>query len=109
MPRPRSKGASVPPTPTAFANAAHARGLLTANRDLLAEAVTTLEAGQRRLALASALEDLAVAETREGDTHGAIAALDRALAVYAACGARWDVARIRRRLRRLGVRRRLAS
>jgi DNA-binding CsgD family transcriptional regulator len=41
--------------------------------------------------------------------YQAIAALDRALAIYAACGANWDQARVRRRLRRLGVRRRLAS
>jgi DNA-binding CsgD family transcriptional regulator len=62
----------------------------------------------RQLALASALEDLSVAEARADRTHQAIAALDRALAIHAACGASWDLARIRRRLRHLGVRRRLA-
>jgi DNA-binding CsgD family transcriptional regulator len=91
------------------ASAAHARGLLTGDRDLLSQAVTILEAGQRRLAFASAVEDLGVAEGRAGHTREAIAALDRALAIHAACGARWDLARVRRRLRRLGVRRRLAS
>jgi DNA-binding CsgD family transcriptional regulator len=95
--------------PATLASAAHARGLLTGDPAVLAQAVTALEAGPRQLALASALEDLAVAEARAGRTHQAIAALDRALASYAACGASWDLARVRRRLRRLGVRRRLAS
>ncbi len=95
--------------PATLASAAHARGLLTGDPAVLAQAVTALEAGPRQLALASALEDLAVAEARAGRTHQAIAALDRALAIHAACGASWDLARVRRRLRRLGVRRRLAS
>lgn len=82
-----------------------------AHRDaaLLARAVGILEAGQRPLALASALEDLAVAETRACRTDQAIAALNRALVIHADCGARWDLARVRRRLRQLGVRRRLAA
>jgi DNA-binding CsgD family transcriptional regulator len=67
------------------------------------------QAGQRPLALASALEDLAVAETRAGRTGQAIAALDRALVIHAGCGARWDLGRVRSRLRQLGVRRRLAA
>ncbi|MDB5067122.1 MAG: LuxR family transcriptional regulator [Chloroflexi bacterium] len=98
-----------PAVPAVLASAAHARGLLTGNPESLAQAVTILQAGRRRLALASALEDLGVAEARVGRTHEAIAALDSALAIHAACGARWDLARVRRRLRRLGVRRRLAS
>jgi len=98
-----------PAAPAMLASAAHARGLLTADPALLARAVTVLEAGPRQLALASALADLGAAEARAGRTHQAIAALDRALAVHAACGASWDLARVRRRLRRLGVRRRLAS
>ena len=98
-----------PGAPAMLASAAHARGLLTGDPALLARAVTVLEAGPRQLALASALEDLGVAEARAGRTHQAIAALDRALAIHAACGASWDLARVRRRLRRLGVRRRLAS
>ena len=98
-----------PGAPATLASAAHARGLLTADPALLAQAVSALEAGPRQLALASALEDLSIAEARAGRTHEAIAALDRALAIHAACGASWDLARVRRRLRRLGVRRRLAS
>jgi len=98
-----------PDAAAAFASAAHARGLLTGDVTLLAQAIAALEAGPRQLAMASALEDLAVAEARVGRPHQAVAALDRALAIYAACGASWDQARVRRRLRRLGVRRRLAS
>jgi DNA-binding CsgD family transcriptional regulator len=98
-----------PDLPSAAASAAHARGLLTGDAALLARAVGILEGGQRPLALASALEDLAVAQTRAGRTDEAIAALDRALVIHAGCGARWDLARVRRRLRQLGVRRRLAA
>ena len=98
-----------PGIPACQASAVHARGLLTADPGLLAEAVTLLEAGQRRLALASALEDLAVADIRAAHRDQAIAALDRAMASYADCGARWDLARVRRRLRQLGIRRRLAA
>ncbi|HUN32871.1 MAG TPA: AAA family ATPase [Trebonia sp.] len=92
-----------------LASAAHARGLLTGDAVLLGQAVAALEDGPRQLAMASALEDLAVAEARAGRSHLAVAALDRALGIYAACGASWDLARVRRRLRRLGVRRRLVS
>jgi DNA-binding CsgD family transcriptional regulator len=98
-----------PGIPAIVASAVHARGLLTGNPGLLTQAVTILEAGQRRLALASALEDLAMAEIRAGGTDHAIAALDRALVIYAACGARWDLARVRRRLRQLGIQRRLPT
>jgi DNA-binding CsgD family transcriptional regulator len=98
-----------PGVPSAAASAAHARGLLTGDAGLLARAVGILEAGPRRLALASALEDLAVAEIRAGRTDQAIAVLDRALVIYADCGARWDLGRVRRRLRQLGVQRRLAA
>jgi DNA-binding CsgD family transcriptional regulator len=95
--------------PVFQASAVHARGLLTGDPGLLAQAVSILESGQRRLALASALEDLAVAEVRAGRNEQAIAALDRALAIHAACGARWDLARVRRRLRQLGIQRRLPA
>ena len=98
-----------PGVPVMQASAAHARGLLAGDLGLLARAVSILEVGQRRLALASALEDLAVAEVRAGRRDQAIAALDRALASYGACGARWDLARVRRRLRQLGIHRRLPA
>jgi len=98
-----------PGVPVFLASAVHARGLLTGDPSLLSQAVTILEAGRRRLALASALEDLAVAELRAGSNDEATAALDRALVIYADCGARWDLARVRRRLRQLGVQRRLPA
>jgi len=98
-----------PGLPAVRASAVHARGLLTGDPRLLSHAVSILEAGQRRLALGSVLEDLAVAEIRAGRTEQAIAALDRALVIHAACGARWDLARVRRRLRQLGVQRHLPA
>jgi DNA-binding CsgD family transcriptional regulator len=98
-----------PGVPAMVASAAHARGLLTGDAALLAEAVTVLETGVRRLTLSSALEDLAMAEVAAGRTEQAVGALDRALALYSGCGARWDLARVRRRLRRLGVQRRLPA
>jgi len=98
-----------PGVPAFQASAAHARGLLTGDPALLARAAGLLSSGQRRLALASALEDLAVAEIRAGHPDQAVAALDRALAIHAGCGARWDLARVRRRLRQLGINRRLPA
>ena len=50
-----------------------------------------------------------MAQIRAGRSDQAIAALDRALAIHAACGARRDLARIRRRLRQLGIHRRLPA
>jgi DNA-binding NarL/FixJ family response regulator len=92
-----------------LASAVHARGLLTGDPGLLAQAVSILQAGRRRLALASALEDLAVAQIRTGRSDQAIDALDHALVIHAACEARWDLARVGRRLRQLGIRRRLPA
>jgi DNA-binding CsgD family transcriptional regulator len=98
-----------PAVPVFLASAVHARGLLTGDPGLLAEAVGILESGQRRMALACALEDLAAVQIQAGLRDQAIAALDRALASHAACGARWDLARVRRQLRQLGVQRRLPA
>jgi DNA-binding CsgD family transcriptional regulator len=103
------RSAATPSAPALLASAVHAAALLTGDRDRLAEAVDLLQAGPRRLALASALEDLGVAEGRDGRTEQAISALDRALSLHAACGASWDLARVRRRLRQLGSKRRLPA
>jgi DNA-binding CsgD family transcriptional regulator len=103
------RAAANPGAPVFLASAVHACGLLKGDPGPLAEAVSILEAGQRRLALASALEDLAAARMRAGRGEQAIAALDRALVIHAACGARRDLARVRQRLKRLGVQRRLAA
>jgi DNA-binding CsgD family transcriptional regulator len=96
-----------PSFPAVRAAAAHARGLLDGSADALEEAVT---AGHTvPWARASATEDLALlsgaGETAESRRR-AVAALDSALAAYEAMGATRDVARVRRRLRRMGVRRR---
>jgi DNA-binding CsgD family transcriptional regulator len=63
--------------------------------------------GTRPLATASALEDLGRLQGSEGATDDAIASLDRALSIDVLAGARWDAARVRGRLRQLGVRRRI--
>ena len=48
-------------------------------------------------------------QASEGATDDAIASLDRALAIDTQAGASWDAARVRRRLRQLGVRRRIIA
>ena len=89
--------------------AAHTRGLLSADEQLLSRAVELLEGGPRPLALASALEDLGAGQVSSGRTEEGIEALGRALTVYAQCGAAWDAGRVRSRLRAQGVRRRLVA
>ena len=88
---------------------AHARGLWRSSTRLLDTAASLFETGQRPLAAASALEDLGRLQVAEGATDDAIASLDRALAIDAQVGASWDAARVRRRLRQLGVRRRIIT
>jgi DNA-binding CsgD family transcriptional regulator len=61
--------------------------------------------GPRPLAHASALEDLGRIFSQQGETDRAIDVLDEALTVTSTAGAEWDTARIRARMRRLGVRR----
>ena len=87
---------------------AHARGLWRSSIGQLETAASLFEAGPRPLATASALEDLGRLQACEGATDDAIASLDRALAIDARAGASWDAARVRRRLRQLGVRRRIS-
>jgi DNA-binding CsgD family transcriptional regulator len=86
---------------------AHARGLWRNSADDLATAASLFATGPRPLATASALEDLGRLVASQGATDHAIASLDRALAIDAPTGASWDAARVRRRLRQLGVRRRI--
>jgi DNA-binding CsgD family transcriptional regulator len=73
----------------------------------LQTAASLFAAGPRPLATASALEDLGRLQASEGAADDAIASLDRALAIDVQAGARWDAARVRGRLRQLGVRRRI--
>ena len=83
--------------------AAHSRGLVTRDPGLLAEAAAQHPDPWAR---ASAAEDLGVLHGRQGDRDQAIGHLKDALAGYCQVGADRDQARIRRRLRQLGIRRR---
>ena len=92
-----------PGFPALAAAAAHSRGLATRDPGLLAEAATQHPDPWAR---ASAAEDLGVLHGRQGDRDQAIRHLKDALAGYRQVGADRDQARIRRRLRQLGIRRR---
>jgi DNA-binding CsgD family transcriptional regulator len=84
----------------------HCRGIWADSVNEMRVAASIYEEGPRPLAYASALEDLGRILTQRGDAPGAIDAFDKALLVTTSVGANWDSARIRARLRRLGVRRR---
>jgi DNA-binding CsgD family transcriptional regulator len=94
---------------TAAGISAHARGLVAGDPDLLAAACEELDGSPRRVARASAREDLGRTLVEVGDRDRGIEALGLALVAYTAAGAVWDAARTRRRLRDLGVRRRLVA
>jgi DNA-binding CsgD family transcriptional regulator len=91
------------------ATSAHARGLVSEELAALEEATRLFAGSPRLLALASAHEDHGVALVRTGDREGGISELGNALQIYSSAGAVWDAARTRRRLRELGVRRRLLA
>jgi DNA-binding CsgD family transcriptional regulator/tetratricopeptide (TPR) repeat protein len=95
-----------PDVPSCAAAAAHARGIWSDSAEDLERAVSLYGGGRRPLAHASALEDLGRVLAQHGDNAPAIAALDEALTISTRVGASWDAARLRGRLRRLGVRRR---
>jgi DNA-binding CsgD family transcriptional regulator len=90
------------------AAAAHVRGLLDRSQGDLREAVALFERATRRLEMAAALEDLGT-ELTATDREAAIHVIGRTLALYTELGATWDARRVRRRLRELGVRRRLVT
>jgi DNA-binding CsgD family transcriptional regulator len=90
-------------SPAITAAAAHSLGLLGQNPVLLAQAAAQHTDPWAR---ASAAEDLGVLHARQGDQQQAIHHLSQALHGYQLTGAAIDMARIRRRLRKLGVRRR---
>ena len=83
--------------------AEHADGLATGDPALLAAAAERLAGEAAPLAHASALEDLGTASGVAREPT--VARLDQALALHEATGATWDAARVRGRLRGLGVRR----
>jgi DNA-binding CsgD family transcriptional regulator len=98
-----------PDVASCAAAAAHTRGIWSDSAEDLERAVSIYRGGPRPLAYASALEDLGRVLAQRGDNAAAIAALDEALKILARVGAGWDAARVRGRLRRLGVRRRSAK
>jgi DNA-binding CsgD family transcriptional regulator len=98
-----------PAVPSVAGAAAHTRGLLNNSRQDLEQAVEFLVTGPRPMALAAALEDLGCARLGDGDRNGAVDAFDRVLRICLATGAARDAARARKRLRELGIRRRVQS
>jgi DNA-binding CsgD family transcriptional regulator len=98
-----------PGVPSAAGAAAHTRGLLNHSRHDLEQAASILATGQRPLAAAAALEDLGCARLAGGDRSGAVEAFDRVLRICVGAGAARDAARARKRLRELGIRRRVQS
>ena len=83
--------------------AAHCRGIVSRDPARLAQAAAEHPDPWAR---ASAAEDLATLLAADGDQAGSISHLDQAAGGYGLASATRDVARVRRRLRRLGVRRR---
>lgn len=92
-----------PGFPALAAAAAHSLGLAGRDPARLAEAAAQHHDPWAR---ASAAEDLGVLHARQGEREPAIHHLKEALAGYSQVGADRDDARIRRRLRKLGIRRR---
>jgi DNA-binding CsgD family transcriptional regulator len=92
-----------PQFPALAAAAAHSRGLARRESAPLAEAAAQHPDPWAR---ASAAEDLGVLHGRQGDREQAIHHLKEALGGYRQVGADRDQARVRRRLRKLGIRRR---
>jgi DNA-binding NarL/FixJ family response regulator len=92
-----------PGFPALAAAAAHSQGLAHRDPASLAEAATQHPDPWAR---ASAAEDLGVLHGRQGDREQAICHMKEALGGYRQVGADRDQARIRRRLRMLGIRRR---
>ena len=103
-----------PGVPSVAGAAAHTRGLLNQARPDLARpdlerAAEILAPGPRPLALAAVLEDLGDARLADGDPGGAADAFDRVLRICVDAGAARDAARARKRLRELGIRRRVQA
>jgi DNA-binding CsgD family transcriptional regulator len=98
-----------PGVPSLAAIAAHAEGLLDRDTDKLSEAVRLFKRSPRSLALAGAYEDLGLAHQEQRTADSGIEALTQSLVLFARAGATRDAARIRSRLRELGVRRRVAT
>jgi DNA-binding CsgD family transcriptional regulator len=98
-----------PGVPSIAGAAAHTRGLLNNCRQDLEQAAATLLTGPRPLALAAALGDLGRARLADDDRRGAVDAFDQALRICVDAGAVRDAAWARKRLREVGIRRRVQS
>ncbi|MFE3215635.1 hypothetical protein [Streptomyces antimycoticus] len=83
---------------------AHVDGLLHRDPCALASAITAYQSGDRPPALAAACEDLGELLATSADTTAEIPHVEEAGELASASGALRDHERIRRRLRRLGVR-----
>lgn len=95
-----------PGFPTLAASAAQAHGILHGDPESLSRAVAAHVGPWSR---ASAAEDLGSVLAHSGATSDAIRSLDEAREGYRWIGASRDAARVRVRLRKLGVRRRLPT
>jgi DNA-binding CsgD family transcriptional regulator len=87
-------------------SAAHCRGLRTGDFGQLVEAAELFRDSPRLMARASAFEDAGQALVTSGDRGGGVAYLIDAHEVYKDTGAVRDESRVRRRLRRAGVKHR---
>jgi DNA-binding CsgD family transcriptional regulator len=83
--------------------ALYCRGLLGSDEQAVAEGVAHLRHSNRPLALAAALEELGRLRLRQGDVADGTALLNEAYDVSARCGAERACARLRQRLRSVGV------
>lgn len=83
--------------------AEHADGLLRRDLDALRRAVGCYRRSGRPLAAGTALEDAAQEEQDSQHQSAAVEALSSALDLYSQCDARRDVARVQKKLRRLGA------
>jgi DNA-binding CsgD family transcriptional regulator/DNA-binding Lrp family transcriptional regulator len=105
----RRRAELCPDVPSLAAIAAHASGLIDGDTDKLSAAVSLFERSPQSLARAAAWEDLGLAHQRQGTPESGIDALTQALVLFARAGATQDAARLRSRLRALGIRRRVAT
>jgi DNA-binding CsgD family transcriptional regulator/DNA-binding Lrp family transcriptional regulator len=99
----------TPDVPSLAATAAHASALRNDDVEQLWHAVSLFKQSRRSLALASAWEDLGLAQQRQQTAESGIDALTQALVLFARAGATRDAARLRSRLRALGIRRRVTT
>jgi DNA-binding CsgD family transcriptional regulator len=91
-------------TPLTLGTAALVRGMLDSDLDLVLESARIYERGGRPLPRALACECAALVAAGLGETRLAGRAVEDALEVYTALGARWDIERCEGQAQRAGVR-----